>query len=78
MKFLRPLPFALLTFALPVLAHAHPGHDGDHDFVWDFGHLAQNPLASIVCFSLLVAAGWSGWKVVKARSSAKAERVRRS
>ncbi|MEN9401753.1 MAG: hypothetical protein RL091_456 [Verrucomicrobiota bacterium] len=29
-------PFALVALLLPVLAQAHPGHDGDHDFGWDF------------------------------------------
>jgi hydrogenase/urease accessory protein HupE len=65
------------TLALPVLAHAHPGHDGDHDFVWDFVHLVENPLATIACLSLLVAAGWGVWRLVKGRAAAKTERAKR-
>lgn len=65
------------TLALPVLAHAHPGHDGDHDFVWDFGHLVENPLATLACLSLLVAAGWGVRKLLKSRAAPKTERAKR-
>lgn len=74
---IRSLSLALATLALPVLAHAHPGHDGDHDFVWDFGHLVENPLATIACLSLFAAAGWGVWKLVKSRNAAKTERAKR-
>jgi len=59
------------AFAFPAFAQAHPGHDGDHDFVWDFAHLAAHPLATLGCVSLLVAAGWG---VLQMRRSAKAAR----
>lgn len=65
------------TLSLPVLAHAHPGHDGDHDFVWDFGHLVENPLATLACLSLLVAAGWGVRKRLKSRAAPKTERAKR-
>lgn len=74
---LRSVSLALATLTLPVLAHAHPGHDGDHDFVWDFGHWVDNSLATIACLSLLVAAGWGGWKLVKSRTAVKTERAKR-
>jgi hypothetical protein len=61
---LRPLLVAA-ALALPVLAQAHPGHDGDHDFVWDFEHLASHPLATIACVSVLIAAGWGVWRLLK-------------
>ncbi len=78
MKSSRLRSLALLaTLALPVLAHAHPGHDGDHDFGWDFEHLAGHPLATLACLSLLAAAGWGVWKLVKSRSATKTERVKR-
>jgi hypothetical protein len=77
MKSPRFLSLALVTLALPVLAHAHPGHDGDHDFVWDFEHLANNPLATIACLALLAAAGWGVRSFLKSRQSAKAERAKR-
>jgi hydrogenase/urease accessory protein HupE len=73
---LRALSLAA-ALCLPVLAHAHPGHDGDHDFVWDFGHLVQNPFATIACLSLLVAAGWGVRKLMKSRAAAQAERAKR-
>ncbi len=66
----RSLLFAI-AFALPALAHAHPGHDGDHDFVWDFDHLASHPLATVSCLSLLVAAGWCVWRLLKSAKAAK-------
>lgn len=78
MKFprLTTLSFAA-ALLFPALAHAHPGHDGDHDFVWDFGHLVANPLATIACLSLLAAAGWGVWKLVKSRAAAKTDLTRR-
>ena len=62
------------AFALPALAHAHPGHDGDHGLVWDFQHLTSHPLATIACGSVLAAAAWGVWRLV---SSAKSHRAKR-
>jgi urease accessory protein len=40
---MKPTRFlALAAFALPVLAHAHPGHDG-HELTWDFTSGASHP-----------------------------------
>ncbi len=77
MKSPRFLSLAFVSLALPVLAQAHPGHDGDHDFGWDFEHLASNPLATIACLSLLVAVGWGVRYLLKSRQSAKTERAKR-
>lgn len=77
MKSLRlPSLFVAAAFAFPVLAQAHPGHDGDHEVIWEFAHLAAHPLATLACVSLLVGAGWGVWTL---RRSAKAavESVRR-
>jgi hypothetical protein len=60
---------ALLLAVFPVLAHAHPGHDG-HDLTWDFRHLAAHPLATLGWF---VALGVSVWAL--RRFVLKAERV---
>jgi len=65
------------AFIAPVIARAHPGHDGDHDFVWDFGHLADHPFGTFACVSLLAAGGWGVWRLLKAHPNAKTERVRR-
>jgi hypothetical protein len=65
------------VFLLPVLAHAHPGHDGDHDFVWDFGHLVSNPLATIVCLTLLGTAIWGVRHLLRSRPAPKAKRLKR-
>ena len=35
---------SVLVFALPVLAHAHPGHDG-HDLTWSFGTGFSHPFS---------------------------------
>lgn len=64
------------AFAIPALAHAHPGHDGDHDFVWDFGHFASNPVATVACVALLAFAGWGVRRISQSRP-AKLERVKR-
>lgn len=69
MKSPRLLPLSLAAFLLPALAHAHPGHDGDHDFVWDFDHLASHPLATIACLSLLIAAAWGVRRLSKSRAA---------
>ena len=47
------------AFALPALAQAHPGHDGDHDFVWDFDHLAAHPLATVLWVMVLTVGIWN-------------------
>ncbi len=72
---MKPTIRRLLILAVslaPVLAHAHPGHDGDHDFVWDFEHLASHPLATIACVSLLVAAGYGLRQLIRSRHPAQA------
>lgn len=73
---LHSLSFAAFL-TLPVLAHAHPGHDGDHDVIWEFGHLVDHPIATLACLTLVAAVGWAAWRLVKSAGSAKAGRVRR-
>jgi hypothetical protein len=68
---------AATVFVVPVLAHAHPGHDGDHDFVWEFSHLTSHPLATLAWVPLLVTAGWGVWRFLKSRSAAKSQPVKR-
>lgn len=51
-------------FAFPALAHAHPGHDGDHEFVWDFEHLTSHPLATLACITIVAAGGWIAWRLL--------------
>jgi len=70
MKFSR-LRFALLAglFALPALAHAHPGHDGDHELVWDFDHLLSHPIATVTCVAVVAVAGWMVWRLLKTPQS---------
>jgi len=70
MKHLRFRPLIVtLSFAAPALAHAHPGHDGDHDFVWDFDHFAAHPLATIACVTVLGAAIWGIRLLIRSRSA---------
>jgi hydrogenase/urease accessory protein HupE len=64
--FTRPLA-AVVVLLLPVLAQAHPGHDGDHDFGWDFEHLVTHPWATIACVALVLAAGWGFWRLMSSR-----------
>ena len=75
MKSRRSLLFIAL-FAVPALAFAHPGHDGDHDFVWDFGHFVTHPLATFACIAVIAVAGWGVWRLVKSPAT-KPERATR-
>ena len=52
-------------FAAPALAHAHPGHDGDHDFVWDFGHVVSHPFATLAWAALIAGVGLLVWRLIK-------------
>jgi urease accessory protein len=47
---------ALAAFALPVLAQAHPGHDG-HDITWDFTSGAAHPLSGWDHLLAMIAVG---------------------
>lgn len=49
---------------VPLLAQAHPGHDGPHDFEWDFVHLANHPLATFLGAVVLGAGVWAVWRVM--------------
>ena len=66
------LRYVLLAglFAAPTLAHAHPGHDGDHDFVWDFGHFVTHPFATLAGVALLAGAGLLAWRLLKSPRAA--------
>lgn len=52
----------------PVLAQAHPGHDGEHDLTWDVDHFMRHPFATLACLSLVAAAAWVVWRLVKSFS----------
>ena len=54
MKLTRLL--ALTALALPVLAHAHPGHEG-HELTWDFATGAAHPLSGWDHLAAMVAVG---------------------
>lgn len=52
--------FAVLL-VLPSLAFAHPGHDGPHDFEWDFSNGFAHPLTGLDHLLAMVAIGlWAG------------------
>jgi len=78
-SFHRSLPLVASFFATVGLAHAHPGHDGDHGLTWDFsvGHLATHPLATLICSLLLVAGAWGVARFVSAGGDFLATVVRR-
>jgi urease accessory protein len=55
---MKPTRFlALAAFALPVLAHAHPGHDG-HELTWDFTSGAAHPFTGWDHLLAMVAIGF--------------------
>ncbi len=54
MKLTRLL--ALAAFALPVFAHAHPGHEG-HELTWDFTSGAIHPLSGWDHLLAMIAVG---------------------
>jgi urease accessory protein len=56
MKPPRLIALALAAVALPVLAHAHPGHDG-HDLTWDFATGATHPLSGWDHLLAMIAVG---------------------
>lgn len=79
MKQPRPSRLGALLLLAPALALAHPGHDGPHDFEWDFGHLADHPLATAAGVAILVALGVCirlYWRSNR-REQPKAERIKR-
>jgi hypothetical protein len=67
LRFPRPLAFATLT--APAALLAHPGHDGDHDFTWDFSHLAAHPFATLLCGFVLGVAIFALVRSVRSRNS---------
>ncbi len=77
MKSSLPRALSTLVFFLPLFAHAHPGHDGDHDFVWDFGHLISHPFATIAIAMLVIAAGWGCRQLLRNRPAPKSKSARR-
>lgn len=58
--------FALVALVLAVApqAQAHPGHDG-HELTWDFSHLVEHPVATLLCLSVLAAAAWGFWRLAR-------------
>ena len=47
----------LAAFIAPVLAHAHPGHEGGHDLEWDFGSGFAHPLLGWDHLAAMLAVG---------------------
>jgi urease accessory protein len=56
MKTVRRVLAALLI-SLPALAHAHPGHDGDHELTWDFNGGFLHPLTGWDHLLAMIAVG---------------------
>ena len=73
-RLVRSLGLAALL--LPALAHAHPGHAGPRVFEWDFGHVADHPVATVAGLGLVAAVGLTAWVLSRNRRAA-ASRVRR-
>jgi lysylphosphatidylglycerol synthetase-like protein (DUF2156 family) len=52
------------------LALAHPGHDDGHELTWELGHLAQHPLATLLCATVIAAATAAVWWTLRRASRA--------
>ncbi len=70
------IPFAFFILSA-ALAHAHPGHDG-HELTWDLSHLADHPLATTACFSLVGVASWVGWVLLRRGATQRVQSLRAS
>ncbi len=69
MKAPRRFALASLALAAPAALLAHPGHDGDHDFTWDFSHLAAHPFATLFCAAVLATAIFAIVRATRSRRS---------
>ncbi len=68
---------ALAALLVPLAAFAHPGHDGEHDITWDFGHFISHPLATLACLAVVAAAGWCVWRLLRSPTREKQMKVGR-
>jgi hydrogenase/urease accessory protein HupE len=44
---------------------AHPGHDDGHELTWELSHLAEHPLATVLCLAVTAAAGALVWRSLR-------------
>jgi hypothetical protein len=73
----RPVARILVAAAmLPVIAEAHPGHEG-HELTWDMRHLAAHPWATLGCFAVIGGVAWLAGAIA-VRLRADHERAERS
>lgn len=72
----RVLPLSAAFFTTAALLRAHPGHDG-HEFTWDFGHLANHPLATLGSVLVLTGAAWGVSRLLATAFSLRPVRVER-
>ncbi len=71
----RRLGLATAFLAVSGLAQAHPGHDG-HELTWDLSHLADFPVATITCFTVVAVAGWIGWLLLRRGATQRVQSLR--
>ncbi len=69
MKASPRLALAVSALATPAALLAHPGHDGDHDFTWDFSHLVAHPFATLFCAAVLGTALYAIVRATRSRRS---------
>ena len=65
---------AFISFA--GIAQAHPGHDG-HELTWDMQHLADHPIATVLCAALVTVAAWAVWRGGRFVQSLRASQLKR-
>jgi NhaP-type Na+/H+ or K+/H+ antiporter len=72
------LILAAITFlAVIASANAHPGHDG-HELTWEIRHLAQHPVATMVCAALVGAAAAIVFQFLRRRGAESDQSLRAS
>ena len=68
--------FTVVALSATPLGQAHPGHVGSDDFDLGFDHLADYPVATMLCLAVLATGGWVVWHYVDSRRSGQQREAR--
>jgi hypothetical protein len=65
-RLLRTAVLSLMSVATLHAHPGHPGHDGD-ELVWELSHLADHPVATVVCFAVIGTGAAVAWQLARRR-----------